>query len=98
MFERVLARMRRLVREGRYVMTIHGHEAMEDDELTLLDIERCFQMGRIIERQRDQSRGEWKYLVSGSTADRRRVGAVAKIGPTGQLVIVTVYTIEGEAG
>jgi hypothetical protein len=96
-FERILARMRRLVREGRYVVTIHGHEAMEDDELTLFDIERCFLTGRIIERQRDQRRGEWKYLVSGRAVERRRVGAVAKIGPTGKLVIVTVYTIEGEA-
>ncbi len=35
MFERILERMRRLVREGQYVVTMHGVEAMEDDELTV---------------------------------------------------------------
>ncbi len=32
MFEHILDRMRRLVREGQYVMTVHGVEAMEDDD------------------------------------------------------------------
>ena len=34
MFERILERMRMLVREVQYVVTVHGVEAMEDDELT----------------------------------------------------------------
>lgn len=45
MFERILERMRRLVREGQYVMTVHGVEAMEDDELTVFDVERCLWRG-----------------------------------------------------
>ena len=54
MFERILERMRRLVREGQYVMTVHGVEAMEDDELTVFDVERCLLRGSIVERQRDR--------------------------------------------
>ena len=32
MFERILERMRKLVRDGQYVVTVHAVEAMEDDE------------------------------------------------------------------
>ena len=39
MFERVLRRMRELVRGGLYVMTVHGQEEMEADGLTLDDVE-----------------------------------------------------------
>jgi hypothetical protein len=64
-FERILERMRRLVRDGQYVVTVHGVEAMEDDELTVFDVERCLLRGSIVERQRDRQRREWKYLVQG---------------------------------
>ena len=50
LFPRILERMRELVRTGRYVMTIHALDAMEDDELTVFDVERCFLTGRIVER------------------------------------------------
>lgn len=96
MFERILERMRRLVREEQYVLTIHGHEAMEDDDLTIFDIERCFLTGRIVERQRDRRRGDWKYLVQGKAFDRTSLVAVAKVGRTRKLVILTVYIIDGE--
>ena len=39
MFERILERMRKLLRGSQYVLTVHGLEAMEDDELTILDVE-----------------------------------------------------------
>jgi len=64
--------MRELVRTGRYVMTIHALDAMEDDELTVFDVERCFLTGRIVERQRDRARREWKYLVEGWLTDGSR--------------------------
>ena len=69
---------------------------MEDDELTIFDVERCLLTGRIVERQRDRQRGEWKYLVQGQTLDSSAMVVVAKIGPTGRLVILTVYLVEGE--
>jgi hypothetical protein len=69
---------------------------MEDDDLTIFDIESCFLTGRIVERQRDRIRGEWKYLVQGTALDRTGLVAVAKIGPTRKLVIVTVYVVDEE--
>ncbi len=97
MFERILERMRKLLRGSQYVVAVHGLEAMEDDELTILDVERCLLTGRIVERQRDRQRREWKYLVHGQAVDGTPMVVVAKIGRTRRLVILTVYLVEGEA-
>ena len=97
MFERILERMRKLVRDGEYVVTVHAVEAMEDDELTVFDVERCLLRGSIVERQRDRQRREWKYLFRGQAADGTDMVVVGKIGRTGRLVILTVYLVEGEA-
>lgn len=97
MFERVLERMRKLVRNSQYVLTLHGQDAMEDDELTIFDVERCLLTGSIVERQRDRQRREWKYLVRGQAIDGTAMVVVAKIGRTRRLVILTVYLVEGEA-
>ena len=97
MFERILGRMRALVREERYVLTTHAQRAMEEDDLTIFDVARCFITGRISERQWDGERGEWKYLVYGRAIDHTGLVAVVKIGPTRWLVILTVYRVDGEA-
>ena len=89
--------MRTLVRESQYVLTVHGQEAMEDDSLTIFDVERSILTGRIVERQRDRRTREWKYLVKGDTVGDEEMIAVAKVGPTGRLVILTVYLVEGGA-
>lgn len=97
MFERVLARMRGAVRHSQYVVTLHAQDAMEDDELTIFDVERCLLTGSVVERQRDRRRGEWKYLVRGQAVDGTAMVVVAGIGRTHRLVILTVYLAEGEA-
>ncbi|MBI3766884.1 MAG: DUF4258 domain-containing protein [Deltaproteobacteria bacterium] len=49
MFNRVLRRMQALVRASEYVLTLHGHEEMEADGLTVYDIENVILSGRILE-------------------------------------------------
>jgi len=83
--------MRNLVRTSRYVMTVHGHEEMEADQLTVFDVEHCILTGEIVEKQRDRRTGDWKYLVEGETLSGLRAVAVTRIGATGKLVIITVY-------
>lgn len=90
---RVLRRMQTLVRASEYVVTLHGHEEMEADGLTVYDIEHVILTGRIVEKQRDQCRKEWKYLVEGETLAGDPAVVVSKIGPTGKLVVVTVYAL-----
>jgi hypothetical protein len=43
--------MQALVRASEYVMTLHGHEEMEADGLTVYDVEHVILNGRIVERQ-----------------------------------------------
>ncbi|PDV97585.1 hypothetical protein A9Q02_03785 [Candidatus Chloroploca asiatica] len=49
--------------------------------------------GEIVERQKDAVTGEWKYLVKGDTVAGYEMTTVAKISPTGKLVIITVYRL-----
>jgi len=53
-FDHILQRMQEKVRALDYVMTIHAEEEMEDDDLSILDVERAILTGEIIERQQDQ--------------------------------------------
>lgn len=90
-FERILKRFREKVRRCEYVMSLHAEEEMDDDGLTILDIESSVLTGRIVERQRDTRTREWKYVVRGAGIDGSPVGIVGKLSPTGQLVIITTY-------
>ena len=91
MFNRVLERMRERIHRRQYVMTVHAADEMEDDNLTVLDVESGVLTGRIVERQRDRDAGEWKYLVRGESLAESKIVVAAKLSMTGQLVIITVY-------
>lgn len=53
MFSLILKEMRDKVRKRAYVMTIHGEEEMNNDYLTIYDVESCILTGKILERQKD---------------------------------------------
>ena len=93
MFERVLKQMRGKIRTRQYVMTLHAEEEMNDDELTIFDVERGILTGEVIERQKDKATGEWKYLVQGQTIKGDSLVVVNKLSPTGKLIIITVYLV-----
>ena len=94
MFDHILQRMQEKVRALDYVMTIHAEEEMEDDDLSILDVERVILTGEIIERQKDQDTGEWKYLIAGNILADEPIIVVAKLAFTGKLIIITVYRLE----
>ncbi len=83
--------MRDLIRSLDYVMTIHGEEEMENDGISILDVENAVLTGEITERQREDVTSEPKYLITGKTLDDLAITVVAKLGFTGKLVIITVY-------
>ncbi len=91
MFERALQQMCEWLRARQYVMTLHAEEEMNDDDLSIFDIENCILTGRVVERQKDHDTGEWKYLIQGRTLADAEIVVVAKLSLTGKLVIVTVY-------
>ena len=91
MFDRVLKEMRDKIRKLEYIMSLHADEEMNDDALTIFDVERCILTGEILERQRDKATAEWKYRILGKSLLGCEVEVIAKISPTGKLVIITVY-------
>jgi uncharacterized DUF497 family protein len=84
--------MREKIRRRLYVMTLHAEEEMDNDGLTIYDVESVILTGTVIEQQRDRRTGEHKYLVRGETLDAEQVAiVVSKFGPTDKLIILTVY-------
>ena len=86
-----LKRMRELIRTRQYVMTLHAEDEMDADGLTIYDVEHVILTGRVIERQKDHASVEWKFLVSGESLAGASVTVVTKFGPTGKLVMITVF-------
>ena len=93
MYDRILKRMREKIRTRQYVMTLHAEEEMDDDNLSIFDVERGILTGKIIERQKDRITAEWKYLIKGETVAGDPVVVVARLSITGKLVIITVYLV-----
>ena len=84
--------MRERIRKRQYVMTLHAEEEMDEDGLTIYDVESVILTGEIIEQRRDRKSRERKYVVRGQTVgDDETAVVVVKFGSTGKLVILTVY-------
>jgi len=64
---------------------------LENEGLTVFDIEETVLSGNVVERQKDRVTGDWKYLVRGWSLDGSAISVVGKIGPTAKLVVITVF-------
>lgn len=84
---------RELVRSFDYVVSAHAAEELEDDNLSILDLENIILTGKIIERQRDTQTREVKCVVHGASLQGIPVEAVVKLGRTGKLYFITVYVV-----
>ncbi len=91
MYDRTLAKIQKLVCTKQYVMTLHAEEEMADDNLSIFDVERIILSGKIIERQKDKSSKEWKYIVRGKTISATVAAVVVKLSVSGKLVILTIF-------
>lgn len=72
-------------------MALHAEEEMNDDGLSIFDIESGILTGKITERQKDKVTAEWKYLIEGQTLAGGIIIVAAKLSVTGTLVIITVW-------
>ena len=97
MYPRILERFRSRIRERRYVVTLHALDEMDEDALSVFDVERAILTGEIIERQRDQAMREWKYAVRGNAVDGRQIMVVSKLGSTDKLVVITAWVNDEQA-
>ncbi len=96
MYRRILRRMRETIRRRLYVMTLHAEEEMNDDGLSIFDVEHGILSGEIVERQMDHLTGELKYRISGQSVQGNNLEIIAKISPTETVVIITVYARHGQ--
>lgn len=88
-----ISQLRHLIRRLHYVVSTHAAEELEDDNLTILDLENIILTGQISERQLDSQTRESKVVVSGITLDGKPAHAVVKIGFTGKLIVITAYVL-----
>jgi hypothetical protein len=88
-----IVRVRDLVRSVNYVVSLHAAEELEDDNLTILDLENILLTGRIVERQKDRGTRETKTVIRGRILDGREGEAVVKINLSGVLYVVTIYLV-----
>lgn len=88
-----ISQLRHLIRTLNYVVSTHAAEEIEDDNLSILDLENIILTGQVTERQRDIQTRESKIVVSGVTLDGHDAQAVVKIGYTGKLIVITVYVL-----
>ena len=86
-----ISQLRYLIRTLNYVVTAHAAEELEDDELSILDLENIILTGEISRRQRDAKTREAKFVIAGATLSGAAAETVVKLGPTGKLVVITVY-------
>ncbi|WP_374663767.1 DUF4258 domain-containing protein [Ramlibacter sp.] len=86
-----IAQLRHLVRTLSYVVSTHAADELEDDNLTILDLESIILTGQVVERQRDRTTREIKYVIQGATLDGSAGEVVAKVGSSGKLIVITVY-------
>jgi hypothetical protein len=73
-------------------MTLHAEEEMNKDCLSIFNIEDCILFGSIVECQKDRMSAEWKYRIHWQMYHDCGMELIAKLSPTGKLVIITVYT------
>ena len=91
MAQATISHLRQLIRSLRYVVSTHAAEELEDDNLSILDLENIVLTGQIKERQRDLQSREVKYVVEVITLDGSAAEVVLKVGFGGRLVVITVY-------
>ncbi|MBL0165640.1 MAG: DUF4258 domain-containing protein [Propionivibrio sp.] len=88
-----IKQLRHLIRTLNYVVSTHAAEELEDDNLSILDLENIILTGQITERQRDAQTRESKIVVSGVTLHGNHAQAVVKVGFTGKLIVITTYVL-----
>jgi hypothetical protein len=98
MASRNLERIRSAVLDHRYTLTEHAYEEMAEDNLDVLDIESAILRGEIDRVLTKDPRGT-RYVVIGTATDESTpVGVVVRFVEHNQLLILTIYEIEGGAG
>jgi hypothetical protein len=92
MSESILGRIRKAIREKRYIFTDHAVEEADNDDLTLSDIIWILLNGDLDSILMDDYRGT-RYVVRGDI-DELEVDVVCRFNQEGiLLIIITLYVV-----
>jgi hypothetical protein len=86
-----ISRIRNLLRALRYVVSVHAAEEMEDDGLTILDLENIILPASSSNDRKTAKPMKRKIVIRGVALDGREAEVVVKVGLSGILYIITVY-------
>jgi hypothetical protein len=89
-----IALPRQLNRSRQSVVSTHAADELDDDGLSVLDLESIILTGLIVDRHRGRISRELKVVVRGQDLAGATRCTVARIVPTGRANIITVY-VEG---
>ncbi len=91
MAQATISHFRHLIRTLQFFVSTHAAEELEDDNLTILDLENIILTGQITARQRDAKTREVKCVVEGITLSGDSAEAVVKVSFSGKLIVITTY-------
>ena len=90
---RVIDKIREIIRQNAYDLTMHANEEMAEDNLTIDEVEHSILNGKIVKTEKDDQRGP-RYTIHGISLDQETaVGVVGRFTETQRFLIVTVYEI-----
>ena len=93
MAQSTISRIRDCIRSLNYAVSLHAAEELDDDKLTIFDLENVILTGKITERQRDRQTREVKFVIRGVSLEAIQAETVVKFSPGGTLFIITVYLV-----
>lgn len=91
MAPRVIDHLRAKIRDGLLLVPFHAANELDDDEISILDVEQVVLTGDVIQRQRDSQTRERKYVIRGETLAGEAACCVVKVGPTGRVILITAW-------
>lgn len=91
--KRAIDKLRRLIREEQYQISVHANKEMSKDDLIAVDIENVVHTGKITKRFTREERGT-RYEITGQACDGRSVAVICRILGDGWLRIVSVFALE----
>jgi len=80
--KRAIDKLRSLIRDQKYLISIHANKEMSNDELTAMDVENAILTGGT------------RYEVIGKSCDDRAIAVVCRDSGAGWLRIITVYALD----
>ena len=92
---KLITRIRKLVRQGRYEITVHADEEAQEDDVAISDIKNAIFTGHIIKKYTSDPRGI-RYKVLGKVKDGRLLNVVIRFTTLGEVRIITVFIYRGE--